>query len=89
MRLFGAGEGSIYLQCIMCDEAVICGGVNTLVLSHGHLPRTAEEALLPKARRGGRQMWVIRGGGSRLRVSNEVPRLLAIEIDSSPFCLVR
>lgn len=56
-------EGSIYLQYVMCDEAVICGGVNTLVPSHGHLPRTAEEALLPRARRGGRQMWVIRGGG--------------------------
>lgn len=45
----------------MSDEAVICGRGNTLVLSQGHRPRTAEEALLPRARRRGRQMWVIQG----------------------------
>ncbi len=43
MRLFGADEDSVYLQHIMNNEAVICEGVDTLVLCQGHTPRNEVE----------------------------------------------
>ncbi|WP_170327663.1 FAD-dependent oxidoreductase [Ruegeria arenilitoris] len=46
MRLFGADEDSVYLQHIMSNEAVICEGVDTLVLCQGHTPRNTVEDLV-------------------------------------------
>ncbi len=46
VRLFGADEDTVYLQHIMNDEAVICEGVDTLVLCQGHNPRDTVEALV-------------------------------------------
>lgn len=46
MRLFGADEDSVYLQHIMSNEAVICEGVDTLVLCQGHTPSSTVEDLV-------------------------------------------
>ncbi|MXY33293.1 MAG: oxidoreductase, partial [Boseongicola sp. SB0664_bin_43] len=46
VRLFGADEDTVYLQHIMNDEAVVCEGVDTLVLCQGHNPLTTMEDLV-------------------------------------------
>ena len=46
MRLFGADADSVYLQHIMSNEAVICEGVDTLVLCQGHVPRNQIEEMV-------------------------------------------
>jgi len=46
MRLFGADADSVYLQHIMSNEAVICEGVDTLVLCQGHVPCSGVEAMV-------------------------------------------
>lgn len=46
MRLFGADEDSVYLQHIMNNEAVICEGVETLVLCQGHTPQNEVEEVV-------------------------------------------
>ncbi|UWQ90537.1 FAD-dependent oxidoreductase [Rhodobacteraceae bacterium M382] len=46
MRLFGADEDSVYLQHIMSNEPVICGGVDTLVLCQGHTPANSVEDMI-------------------------------------------
>lgn len=48
VRLFGADEDSVYLQHLMSDEAVICEGVDTLVLAQGHRPDNRVETILRK-----------------------------------------
>ncbi|KIC13395.1 oxidoreductase [Leisingera sp. ANG-Vp] len=46
MRLFGADADSVYLQHIMSNEAVICEGVDMLVLCQGHVPRNSVEEMV-------------------------------------------
>ncbi len=38
LRLYGADADTVYLQHIMSSEAVLCEGVDTLVLCQGHVP---------------------------------------------------
>ncbi len=45
-RLFGADADSVYLQHTASGEAIVCDGVNTLVLAQGHQPLAALEAEL-------------------------------------------
>lgn len=45
-RLFGADADSVYLQHTTSGEAVVCDGVNTLVLAQGHEPVSDLEAEL-------------------------------------------
>jgi len=42
-RLFGADADTVYLQHTGSGEAIVCEGVNTLVLAQGHEPVTALE----------------------------------------------
>lgn len=44
-RLFGADEDTVYLQHTMSGEAVVCDGVDTLVLAQGHDPDNSLELL--------------------------------------------
>lgn len=46
VRLFGADADSVYLQHTASGEAVVCDGVNTLVLAQGHEPVATLEAEL-------------------------------------------
>jgi 2,4-dienoyl-CoA reductase-like NADH-dependent reductase (Old Yellow Enzyme family) len=46
VRLFGADADTVYLQHTTSGEAVVCDGVNTLVLAQGHEPVSALEAEL-------------------------------------------
>jgi 2,4-dienoyl-CoA reductase-like NADH-dependent reductase (Old Yellow Enzyme family) len=46
VRLYGADEDTVYLQHLMSGEAVLCEGVDTLVLCQGHDPADAVEAIL-------------------------------------------
>ena len=46
VRLFGADEDAVYLQHLMSNEAVICEGVDTLVLAQGHTPDNHVETML-------------------------------------------
>ncbi len=46
VRLYGADSDTVYLQHLMSGEAVLCEGVDTLVLCQGHNPANAVEAIL-------------------------------------------
>lgn len=46
VRLFGADEDTVYLQHLMSGEAVLCEGVDTLVLCQGHNPETGVEEIV-------------------------------------------
>ncbi|MCY4291233.1 MAG: FAD/NAD(P)-binding oxidoreductase, partial [Roseovarius sp.] len=48
VRLFGADEDTVYLQHIMSNEPVLCEGVDTLVLSQGHVPVNSVEEIVRK-----------------------------------------
>jgi 2,4-dienoyl-CoA reductase-like NADH-dependent reductase (Old Yellow Enzyme family) len=41
MRLFGCDDDTVYMQHTASGEAVLLDGVDTLMLSHGHLPQSA------------------------------------------------
>jgi len=45
-RLFGVDSDSVYLQHTLSNEAVVCDGVNTLVLALGHSSNTELELIL-------------------------------------------
>ena len=45
-RLFGADGDTVYFLHSSSNEAVICEGVDTLVVSQGHLSETALEQAL-------------------------------------------
>ncbi len=47
-RLFGVDSDSVYLQHTLSNEAVVCDGVDTLVLALGHSSNTELEAILRK-----------------------------------------
>ncbi|MFA9419268.1 MAG: FAD-dependent oxidoreductase [Gammaproteobacteria bacterium] len=46
VRLFGVDSDSVYLQHTLSNEAVVCDGVDTLVLALGHSSNTDLEAIL-------------------------------------------
>ncbi len=46
VRLFGADEDTVYLQHLMSGEAVMCEGIDTLVLCQGQSPDNAVEDIV-------------------------------------------
>jgi len=49
-RLFGVDNDSVYLQHTLSNEAIVCDGVDTLVLALGHSSNTELEAILKNLR---------------------------------------
>jgi len=45
-RLFGVDSDAVYLQHTLSNEAIICDGIDTLVLALGHTSNTELEAIL-------------------------------------------
>ena len=45
-RLFGVDSDAVYLQHTLSNEAIVCDGVDTLVLALGHTSNTELEAIL-------------------------------------------